>query len=168
VGHFGELDAITQQRLAEVLETRGADPQQQAMRQAFLTEIPFPAQARVLEVGCGTGVLTRVLGRWPQVAEVFGVDPAPALLAQARELAGDQPKLSFEQGDGRSLPFEGQTFDVVVFDSTLSHVPDPARALAEAPGYCARMADWRPSTATTPPPRSRSATTTPCRPAWRS
>jgi hypothetical protein len=59
---FGELDAITQQRLAEVLETRGADPQQQAMRQAFLTEIPFPAQARVLEVGCGTGALTRVLG----------------------------------------------------------------------------------------------------------
>jgi hypothetical protein len=31
---FGELDAITQQRLAEVLETRGADPQQQAVRQA--------------------------------------------------------------------------------------------------------------------------------------
>jgi ubiquinone/menaquinone biosynthesis C-methylase UbiE len=77
-------------------------------------------------------VLTRVLGRWPQVAEVVGVDPALALLARARELAGDQPKLSFQQADGRSLPFEDQTFDMVVFDSTLSHVPDPARALAEA------------------------------------
>jgi len=77
-------------------------------------------------------VLTRVLGRWPQVAEVVGVDPALALLARARELAGDQPKLSFQQADGRSLPFEDQTFDMVVFDSTLSHVPDPARALVEA------------------------------------
>jgi len=52
---FGELDATTRQRLAEVLETRGANPQQQAMRQAFLTEIPFPAQARVLEVGAEPG-----------------------------------------------------------------------------------------------------------------
>ena len=32
----------------------------------------------------------------------------------------------------RSLPFAGERFDVVVFDSTLSHVPEPERALAEA------------------------------------
>ena len=50
-----ELDASMQQRLADVLETRGADQQQQAMRRGFLEEIPFPARARVLEVGCGTG-----------------------------------------------------------------------------------------------------------------
>jgi SAM-dependent methyltransferase len=129
---FSELDAATQERLAEVLETRGADPQQQAMRRAFLAEIAFPAQARVLEVGCGTGVLTRALARWPDVAEVVGIDPAPSLLARARELAADLPNLTFRQGDGRSLPLEDETFDVVVFDSTLSHVPDPGRALAEA------------------------------------
>jgi SAM-dependent methyltransferase len=89
-----QLDAATQQRLAEVLETRGADPQQQAMRRAFLAEIAFPTQARVLEVGCGTGVLTRVLARWPEVAEVVGVDVAPSLLVRARELAAGLPNLS--------------------------------------------------------------------------
>jgi trans-aconitate methyltransferase len=58
-----DLDAATQERLAAVLETRGADPQRQAMRRHFLADIPFPEHAHVLEVGCGTGVLTRLLAR---------------------------------------------------------------------------------------------------------
>jgi hypothetical protein len=36
------LDRTTQGRLVDVLETRGADPQQQQMRQAFLADLPFP------------------------------------------------------------------------------------------------------------------------------
>src|SRR5262245_25238375 len=77
------LDTASQERLAAVLETRGADPRQQAMRRAFLADVPFPAGARVLEVGCGTGVLTRALARWPNVAAAVGSDLAPILLARA-------------------------------------------------------------------------------------
>ena len=77
-----DLDQATQERLADVLEKRGADAQQHAMRRAFLQEVPFPQDARVLDVGCGTGVLTRVLARWPNVASVVGVDPARALLGR--------------------------------------------------------------------------------------
>jgi SAM-dependent methyltransferase len=127
-----ELDNAMQERLIGVLETRGADPQQQALRRAFLGDIPFPADARVLEVGCGTGVLTRVLATWPGVGSVVGVDPAPALLARARELVAGVPNTDFKEADGRSLPFDDGSFDVVVFDSTLSHVPGPDRAVAEA------------------------------------
>ena len=87
-----DLDEGTQERLAAVLETRGADPQQRAMRRALLADIAFPADARVLEVGCGTGVLTRVLAGWPEVGDVVGVDPAPSLLRKARELAAELPK----------------------------------------------------------------------------
>jgi ubiquinone/menaquinone biosynthesis C-methylase UbiE len=83
-------------------------------------------------VGCGTGVLTRVLAGWPGVGEVVGVDPAPSLLGRARELAADRPNVAFREADGRSLPFDDATFDAVVFDSTLSHVPGPDGALAEA------------------------------------
>jgi ubiquinone/menaquinone biosynthesis C-methylase UbiE len=145
-----ELDATTQQRLSDVLEARGADPQQKTMRQSFLGDIAFPESSRVLDVGCGTGVLTRVLVQWPRVASVTGVDPAASLLNRARELASDLSNVSFQEADGRSLPFEDAAFDVVVFDSTLSHVPDPKRALAEAfrvlrPGGC-----WRRSMAITP------------------
>ena len=130
--NIAALDAAMQDRLAEVLETRGADRQQQELRRAFLAAIQFPANARILEVGCGTGVLTRMLARWPGVGEIIGVDPTPSLLRRARALAADIPNIRFEEADGRSLPFDPHSFDVVVFDSTLSHVPEPERALAEA------------------------------------
>jgi ubiquinone/menaquinone biosynthesis C-methylase UbiE len=126
------LDRTTQDRLAEVLETRGADPQQQHIRQGFLADVPFPPRARVLDVGCGAGVLTRRLARLPTVETVVGVDPAPALLERARALAADLPSVTFQEADGCSLPFGDAGFDVVVFDSTLSHVPEPEPALAEA------------------------------------
>ena len=130
--NIAALDAAMQDRLADVLETRGADRQQQELRRIFLADIEFPADALVLEVGCGTGVLTRMIARWPGVAEVVGVDPAPSLLSRARALAAELPNIRFEEADGRSLPFDPHSFDAVVFDSTLSHVPEPERALSEA------------------------------------
>jgi ubiquinone/menaquinone biosynthesis C-methylase UbiE len=127
-----DLDVETQQRLATVLETRGADPQQQAMRRAFLASIDFPKNAEVLEVGCGTGVLTRVLANRTGIKSVIGVDPAASLIEEARKLASGLPNASFQEADGRTLPFADASFDAVIFDSTLSHVPEPERALAEA------------------------------------
>ena len=127
-----EQDEETQKRLAEVLETRGADPKQQELRGAFLADVDFPQEAAVLEVGCGTGVLTRRLAEWPDVGRVVGVDVASALLARAAELAAGLPNVSFEEADARALPFADESFEVVVFDSTLSHVPGPEKALAEA------------------------------------
>ena len=54
-------DPDMQARLAEVLELRAADPQQRAMLQAYLSELELPELARALEVGCGTGAVSRVL-----------------------------------------------------------------------------------------------------------
>ena len=127
-----ELDEATQRRMADVLETRGADPQQREMRRAFLAEIDFPERAKVVEVGCGTGVLTRVLAVRENVESVLGVDLAPSLVGKARELAADCRNARFEVADARALPLADASFDVAVFDSTLSHVPEPERALAEA------------------------------------
>jgi SAM-dependent methyltransferase len=102
------------------------------LRRAFLGDLDFPREARVLEVGCGTGVLTRQLGRWPDVASVVGVDVAGFLLVRARELSADLPNVIYREADARSLPFADESFDAVLFDSTLSHVPDPTAALGEA------------------------------------
>ena len=121
-----------QERLADVLETRGADPQQREMRRGFLSDIPFPTNAKVLEVGCGTGVLTRAIARVSNVSAIAGVDPATSLLERARALSSDLPMVTYQVADGRSLPFDDESFDVVVFDSTLCHVPGSDQAVAEA------------------------------------
>jgi ubiquinone/menaquinone biosynthesis C-methylase UbiE len=119
-------------QIAGVLELRAADPQQKAMRDAYLSELALPAKARALEVGCGTGAVTRALAAWPGVGEVVGVDPSPTFLDKARELASGDTRISFERADGRALPFEAASFDLAVFHTTLCHVPEPERALAEA------------------------------------
>jgi len=73
--------------LGTALELRAADPQQRGMLHTYLTDTALPQGARVLEVGCGTGAVTRVLGAWPGVSEVPGEDMAAALKAEARRRA---------------------------------------------------------------------------------
>jgi ubiquinone/menaquinone biosynthesis C-methylase UbiE len=126
-------DDSTQDRLADVLELRGSDPQQQELRIGFLASLGgLPPDARVVDVGCGTGVLTRLLASQRRIAEVVGVDVAPSLLERARALAAGADGVTFVEGDARALPFADASFDGAVFDSTLSHVAEPGRAVGEA------------------------------------
>ena len=118
--------------LMAALELRAADPQQRAMLHTYLTDAALPPGARVLEVGCGTGAVTRALAAWPGVAAVVGIDPSPVLLTKARELAGDLTTIAWAQADGRSLPFADRAFDAVVFHTTLCHLSGPDVILEEA------------------------------------
>jgi ubiquinone/menaquinone biosynthesis C-methylase UbiE len=127
-----EVEAEVQERLVDVLEMRVSDPRQRAMWEAYLSEIDFPPAAKVLEIGCGTGAVSRILAQWPGVAQVLGVDPSPVFIAKARTLAQGIPHLSFKESDGRSLALDAGSFDVVVVHQALSHVPQPAQLLAEA------------------------------------
>jgi SAM-dependent methyltransferase len=129
---IAEVDVATQERLAGILELRAADPQQRAMLDSYLSEIEFSPAARVLEIGCGTGSVTRLLARRPGVAEAVGVDPSPVFIAKAGELAAELGNVSFEEGDGRALRFADRDFDVVVCHTVLCHIPEPERVLVEA------------------------------------
>lgn len=129
---IAEAEPALVQRIAEALETRAADPQQRAMLEAYLGDLPFPQGARVLEVGCGTGPISRALARRPGVGQVEGIDPSPILLSKARELAAGLANVSFREGDGRSLPYQDGVFEAVIFHTTLCHVPGSEQALAEA------------------------------------
>jgi cyclopropane fatty-acyl-phospholipid synthase-like methyltransferase len=74
-------------RVADAMETSAADPQHRAMVAAYLGDLELADGAQLLEIGCGTGAIARVLADWPGVGEVLGVDPSPILLTRAQELS---------------------------------------------------------------------------------
>ncbi len=96
----------------------------------FLIWIDAPPDGRWLDVGCGTGALSRAILDTVTPSEVVGVDPSDGFLAYAASHTDDS-RVRFEIGDARELPFDAATFDAVVSGLALNFVPDPARAAAE-------------------------------------
>lgn len=129
---ISEVAPEIQERLAGVLEARAADTRQKEMLKSYLSEIAFPKEAHVLEIGCGTGAVTRTLARWPGVSKAVGIDPSATFIARAGELSKGIPNVSFELADGRSVTLGDASFDVVVVHTTLCHVPEPQKLLAQA------------------------------------
>ena len=129
---IGGAGTELQEMLASALEVRAADPSQRAMLDAYLSWIEFPPGARVLEVGCGTGAVARVVAEESAVAEVVGIDPSPVFIAHAHAAARGLSGLSFAEGDARALEFDDEAFDAVVFHTTLCHVPGVEDALEES------------------------------------
>lgn len=126
------VDRSVLESLTRVLEFRAADPQQVAMRASYQSEIELHQGAVVLEVGCGTGPVSRALARLSAGCEVHGIDPSPYFLAEARRLSEGIANLHFQLGDACHVPFGSSTIDVVVFHTTLCHVPALDEALSEA------------------------------------
>lgn len=85
--------------------------------------IPVPS---VLDVGCGTGMLSeRLLGAFPS-CRLTGVDLSPAMVERARaRLAG---RAEVREADAERLPFHDGAFDLVVCNDSFHHYPDPDRA----------------------------------------
>jgi ubiquinone/menaquinone biosynthesis C-methylase UbiE len=129
---IGQAAPAVIEELARVLELRAADPQQEAIRDAYFADLGLPSGARVLEVGCGTGAVCRALAELAETGEVVGVDPSPGFLDIARSLADALPNVEFVEGDAAALPLANGSFDAVVFHTTLCHVPEPEVALGEA------------------------------------
>jgi SAM-dependent methyltransferase len=114
------------------MEQRATEPSYRAMVQDYLSRIDFPPDASVVEIGCGTGSVARVVARQRNVRQVVGIDPSPVFIEKARELAEGLDGVEFAVGDGRTLAFDDGRFDVAVVNTALTHVPQPERVIAEA------------------------------------
>jgi SAM-dependent methyltransferase len=103
------------------------------------------AGQRVLDVGCGTGVLAREAEkRTGPSGQVTGVDPSAAMLAVAQRLA---PAIDWREGVAEALPFPDGSFDAVVSQFGLMFFSDRHQALREmhrvlAPGGRLAVAVW--------------------------
>ena len=96
----------------------------------FVPWLETAAGQRWLDVGCGSGILTRAILELAAPSEVVGIDPSDGFLAYARAQTADA-RVRFEAADARRLPFEAAVFDTVVSGLVLNFVADPAQGLAE-------------------------------------
>jgi ubiquinone/menaquinone biosynthesis C-methylase UbiE len=86
---------------------------------------------RIVDVGCGDGTYTILLGQESGAASILGVDPAQAAIAAARAKATG-PIVSFRHGTAAALLAEGARFDVAVYRGVIHHVAEPAAEISAA------------------------------------
>ncbi len=92
----------------------------------------IPPDAKILDVACGTGILTLRLAKLVPEGAVVGVDFSPGMIAQAR--AKQVPEgfnVSFIEGNAEDLPFPDNSFDYVVNSFAFHFFPNPEKAVQE-------------------------------------
>lgn len=129
---INELDTSTVGRLIDRLESRGRDRIFTKLTEKYLEELSLQSE-RVLEVGCGTGVVTRAVTAVPGFhGEVVGLDQSSAFIETARDIAKAKGlDHTYDIGDAHDMPYGDESFDVVLVHTVISHVTSPDRILNE-------------------------------------
>jgi ubiquinone/menaquinone biosynthesis C-methylase UbiE len=106
-----------------------------ADRTASLAVATVAAPNRVLDVGCGTGYLLRVLAhRYPDAQRLVGVDAASQMIRAASAFTEDD-RLTFSVRVAEDLRYPDATFDLIVSTTSFDHWSDQHAGLTE----CARL-----------------------------
>lgn len=96
----------------------------------FLNWLMPGHKRRWIDVGCGTGAMTRTILEVTDPSEVVGIDPSERYIVHARHNT-HEPNAMFLTGNAQHLPFKDGGFDIAVSGLVLNFVPDPAMAVAE-------------------------------------
>jgi ubiquinone/menaquinone biosynthesis C-methylase UbiE len=112
--------------IAEEYHAKRRDPSRNAWNEYL--EVPAATRLlehrvrkkRVLDVGCGTGILSAKIKRWG-AADVFGVDPSSKMIEIAEQ---ENPGLYFQVGSAEKLPYADAMFDVVASSLVLHYLKD--------------------------------------------
>ena len=102
-----------------------ADPQTRAAWRELLLGVLPAAPARIADLGCGTGTLTRLLV--DEGYAVDGLDISPEMIRRARSKV---PEADIRVGDASAPGLEPAAYDVVLCRHVLWAMPDPAAAFA--------------------------------------
>lgn len=94
----------------------------------FLEWLNREPDQRWLDVGCGTGALTRAIAEFTQPQSIVGLDPSWAFVRYARQHLSET---FFLVADGSALAMKSGMFDAVISGLSLNFMPQPQQALAD-------------------------------------
>ena len=92
----------------------------------MLERVALTGARTALDVGCGEGRFCRMLAA--SGVKTAGIDPAPSLIGRARLL---DPQGDYREAKAEALPFEDESFDLVVAYLSLIDIPDLSAAIGE-------------------------------------
>lgn len=101
-----------------------------ALRLERCLEAIASVQGKLLEVGCGAGRYTRSFLHYRPDLQVYGCDISHIALAEARD-ADKSGKIDYSLGDALALPYENDSFDIVLLFDVFEHVTDVGKAADE-------------------------------------
>jgi ubiquinone/menaquinone biosynthesis C-methylase UbiE len=137
---FSNIDGLPKENikmLADRLEARSEIASFAGMRDSYFDLMDLPNEARILELGAGTGIIGRSYAKRTGFNGTYVVsDLSQALIEYGKEKAASEQlddKMDFKiinaiTGDGVA----GEQYDAVIMHTLLSHVPDPLAVLKTA------------------------------------
>ena len=138
IGSANDAEAVKEQyRTSKGLNTRiSFHEKYSANRQGYgnwiVSNCEFFEGMTVLELGCGTGSLWT--GRddiLRKIGKLVLTDASEGMLAAAQKNIGNRDNVEYQPADIQALPFEDNSFDMVIANSVLYHVPDLEKGIRE-------------------------------------
>jgi ubiquinone/menaquinone biosynthesis C-methylase UbiE len=96
----------------------------------LLDLVEFDDRTDFLEIGCGIGEVSKYIAK-NYIGSVIATDIDPEQIAIARRGSGNIANLTFQEADAIDLPFDDESFDVVLSFGVLHHVDKWQTALTE-------------------------------------
>ncbi len=146
-----QIDSKKAKEMAEYFENRSQYKDQKRVNYALKKLLNPKNEEKILDVGCGTGVLTRLIGSslFPK-GSITGIDISNHFIALARNYVQDlkyKSIINFDVGDAENLPYPDEYFDATFATRLLIYIHDPQHAVKEMKRVvkengCIVLADW--------------------------
>jgi len=99
-------------------------------RHKLYEKVDLQNKQKILDVGCGTGAVTADIAQLA-IGDVTGIDNDSEKLENAKRVLSNLTNVKVMKGDVLDLPFEDESFDLVVFNIVLVYIKDQQRAVNE-------------------------------------